>query len=61
MRAGRPAEAVRLVAVTKKSPPEWIRALVACGVRDLGENYPQELWRKVDELGDLASTRFAGT
>ena len=53
-RAGRSAESVRLIAVTKMSPPEWIKALVDCGVRDCGENYPQELWRKRDELGDLA-------
>jgi pyridoxal phosphate enzyme (YggS family) len=53
-RSGRPAEAVRLVAVTKRNPPEWIRPLVACGARDLGENYPQELWSKVDALADLA-------
>jgi PLP dependent protein len=52
-RAGRPPEAVRLVAVTKKSPPEWIRPLVDCGARDLGENYPQELWRKAEALPDL--------
>ena len=49
-RSGRPVEAVRLVAVTKRSPPEWIRPLVACGARDLGENYPQELWRKTEAL-----------
>jgi pyridoxal phosphate enzyme (YggS family) len=52
-RSGRPAESVRLVAVTKRSPPEWIRPLVACGARDLGENYPQELWRKVESLADV--------
>ena len=52
-RSGRPAKAVRLVAVTKRNPPEWIRPLVACGARDLGENYPQELWSKVEALADL--------
>ena len=52
-RSGRPAEAVRLVAVTKRNPPEWIRPLVACGACDLGENYPQELWSKVEALADL--------
>jgi pyridoxal phosphate enzyme (YggS family) len=58
-RSGRHADAVRLVAVTKKSPPEWIRSLVACGPSDLGENYPQELWSKVDTLTDLqASVRW---
>jgi pyridoxal phosphate enzyme (YggS family) len=52
-RSGRGAESVRLIAVTKRSPPEWIRPLVAYGARDLGENYPQELWRKVESLADL--------
>ena len=55
-RSGRPADAVRLVAVTKKSPLESIRAVVACGARDLGENYPQELWSKIDALADLDAT-----
>ena len=52
-RSGRPTEAIRLVAVTKKTPPPLIRALAGCGARDLGENYPQELWIKVDALADL--------
>jgi PLP dependent protein len=52
-RSGRPPEAIRLIAVTKKTPLEWIGPLVAGGVRDLGENYPQELWSKVDGLPDL--------
>jgi PLP dependent protein len=51
-RAGRPAGDVRLVAVTKKSSPEWIKALLDCGVFDLGENYPQELWKKSEALAD---------
>jgi PLP dependent protein len=51
-RAGRPAAEVRLVAVTKKSSPEWIRALLDCGVFDLGENYPQELWKKSEVLAN---------
>jgi len=55
-RSGRSAEAVRLIAVTKRSSPEWIRPLVACGARDLGENYPQELWKKADALADLGNT-----
>jgi PLP dependent protein len=52
-RVDRPANSVRLIPVTKKSPPEWIRSLINCGIREFGENYPQELWRKQDELGDL--------
>jgi pyridoxal phosphate enzyme (YggS family) len=52
-RSGRPPGSVRLVAVTKRNPPELIRPLVALGQRDLGENYPQELWRKAEELRGL--------
>ena len=55
-RSGRPAESVRLVAVTKRTPAEWVRPLVACGARDLGENYPQELWRKAESLADLGDS-----
>jgi pyridoxal phosphate enzyme (YggS family) len=54
-RAGRGAGDVRLVAVTKKSSPPWIEALVDCGVFDLGENYPQELWKKNEVLAGRAS------
>jgi pyridoxal phosphate enzyme (YggS family) len=51
-RASRVPGDVTLVAVTKRNPPEWIRPLVELGVTDLGENYPQELWRKVDAIPD---------
>jgi len=52
-RSGRPAEAVRLVAVTKLVGPGEARALWECGVRDLGENRVQEALRKMDALADL--------
>ena len=55
-RAGRLPQDVRLVAVTKKSSPEWIKCLIACGAHDLGENYPQELWRKHEVLVDFADS-----
>ncbi len=55
-RSGRAADAVRLIAVTKRSPLEWIRPLVVAGARDLGENYPQELWRKAEALADLGDS-----
>lgn len=45
-RAGRSPDTVTLVAVTKTVGPEVARALVGLGVGDLGENRPQELWRK---------------
>lgn len=52
-RSGRPAGAVRLVAVTKRNPVELIRPLVGLGIDTLGENYPQELWAKHEALADL--------
>jgi pyridoxal phosphate enzyme (YggS family) len=55
-KSGRNEDAVRLIAVTKKGPVEWVRPLVAQGASDLGENYPQELWRKCELLADLSSS-----
>src|SRR6202030_916601 len=51
--AGRDASSVTLVAVTKRNAPEPIRHLVDAGAADLGENYPQELWTKVEALAGL--------
>lgn len=51
-RAGRDPAAVTLVAVTKKNPIERIEPLIAAGQRDLGENFPQELWKKAEALAD---------
>jgi pyridoxal phosphate enzyme (YggS family) len=45
-RAGRPRADVTLVAVTKTVPAEVAALLAELGVLDLGENRPQELWRK---------------
>jgi pyridoxal phosphate enzyme (YggS family) len=49
-RSGRDPADITLVAVTKKSPPELIFPLVDCGATELGENYPQELWKKAEAL-----------
>jgi pyridoxal phosphate enzyme (YggS family) len=49
-RAGRGPDAVVLVGVTKQVAAEVVEPLVDCGVHDLGENYPQELWRKFEAL-----------
>jgi pyridoxal phosphate enzyme (YggS family) len=49
-RAGRDPGAVTLVAVTKRNPTELIAPLIACGATELGENYPQELWKKAEAL-----------
>lgn len=45
-RSGRRREDVTLVAVTKTVPAEVAALLPELGVLDLGENRPQELWRK---------------
>ena len=37
---------VRLVAVTKSGSDEELIELVKCGATDIGENRPQELWRR---------------
>ncbi len=52
-RSGRTPGDVTLVAVTKRRPGELVRALNALNEADFGENYPQELWEKVDTLADL--------
>jgi len=52
-RAGRQAGEVRLLAVSKRQPPERIRALNALGQRSFGENYVQEALAKQGQLGDL--------
>src|SRR5579862_8456255 len=49
-RAGRSPESVTVVAVTKTVPIEVAAVMSELGVRDLGENRPQELWRKAAAL-----------
>jgi pyridoxal phosphate enzyme (YggS family) len=52
-RAGRDPSGVALVAVTKTVDPQRVRAVLAAGVADLGENRAQELLAKVPPLADL--------
>jgi pyridoxal phosphate enzyme (YggS family) len=49
-RAGRDRRDVTLVAVTKTVSVEVARPLRELGVLDLGENRPQELWRKAEAI-----------
>jgi pyridoxal phosphate enzyme (YggS family) len=49
-RAGRQREEVTLVAVTKTVSVEVARTMASLGVRDLGENRPQELWKKAEAI-----------
>jgi pyridoxal phosphate enzyme (YggS family) len=60
-RAGRNAQSVTLLAVTKAQPPEVVRAAAACGLGHFGESYLQEALEKLDALQDLALTwHFVG-
>jgi pyridoxal phosphate enzyme (YggS family) len=52
--AGRPAGAVRLLAVAKTFPADAIRAVHALGQRAFGENYVQEAAAKRAALADLS-------
>jgi pyridoxal phosphate enzyme (YggS family) len=49
-RAGRPADAVTLIAVTKTHPVATLQALIDLGVRNLGENRVAEIVEKVPLL-----------
>ncbi|MFG6458776.1 YggS family pyridoxal phosphate-dependent enzyme [Roseateles sp. BYS96W] len=51
--AGRPADAVHLLVVSKTFPAAAVREAFAAGARAFGENYVQEGLAKIDELADL--------
>ena len=59
-KSGRRLDDVTLVAVTKTVATETIREALAAGVRVLGENRPQELVRKHDELATDAQWHLIG-
>jgi pyridoxal phosphate enzyme (YggS family) len=50
--AGGDPDATTLVAVTKGHGPDVVRAALAAGLQDIGENYAQELVGKADALDD---------
>ena len=52
-RAGREAETVQLLAVSKTHPSEALREMYATGQRAFGENYLQEALEKIEALSDL--------
>ncbi len=51
--AGRAADDIRLLAVSKTFPPERIREAAQAGQTAFGENYLQESLGKIDALADL--------
>lgn len=58
LRSKRDPAQVQLVAVSKHQPASAIREAHACGLRDFGENYVQELVSKAHELEDLPEIRW---
>lgn len=54
--AGRPPEAVALLAVSKSFPTEAVRSAAAAGQRAFGESYVQEALAKIAALADLSLT-----
>ncbi|BES69667.1 YggS family pyridoxal phosphate-dependent enzyme [Marinobacter nanhaiticus D15-8W] len=56
--ANRPPESVRLLAVSKRKPPEDIRAAAAAGQLSFGENYVQEALEKMAALADLRNLEW---
>lgn len=59
--AGRPADSVTLIGVTKAHGVDVIRAASELGLRDFGESYPQEALPKMTALESLAlSWHFIG-
>jgi pyridoxal phosphate enzyme (YggS family) len=53
-RAGRDPASIRLVAVSKTFPADYVRALADAGQVDFGENKVQEALQKMDQLSDCA-------
>ncbi len=49
-KCGRDPKEVTLIAVSKTKPLSDIEELAACGVLEFGENYPQELAQKYNEI-----------
>jgi pyridoxal phosphate enzyme (YggS family) len=56
--AGGDVDRVRIVAVAKTFPADAIRAALAAGIVDFGENYADELCEKAAELADEQAIRW---
>ncbi|APA85769.1 YggS family pyridoxal phosphate-dependent enzyme [Paraburkholderia sprentiae WSM5005] len=54
--AGRDAQSVKLLAVSKTFPADAVRAAHAAGQRAFGENYVQEALDKIQTLADLRAS-----
>lgn len=59
-RAGRDPAGVNILAVTKTKPVSTVLAAAEAGLGDVGENYPQELIGKYEQLGDAVRWHMIG-
>ncbi len=59
-RSGRPASAIRLMAVTKTVDDTRIAEAIRAGVEIIGENYVQEAKRKIEKLGKAGEWHLIG-
>jgi pyridoxal phosphate enzyme (YggS family) len=59
-RSGRPASAIRLMAVTKTVDDDRILVAMQAGVEIIGENYVQEAKRKIEKLGKANEWHLIG-
>lgn len=55
-RAGRESRDVRLVAVTKSAPVEWVKLLPELGLTVFGENRPQQLLTRAKQFAEACPT-----
>ena len=58
-RVGRDPDSVRLLPVSKTKPEVTLRLAYAAGCRMLGENKPQEAYRKWEAMAGLADLRWS--
>ncbi|MEN8257660.1 MAG: YggS family pyridoxal phosphate-dependent enzyme [Thermodesulfobacteriota bacterium] len=60
-KAGRQADEITLIAVSKRKSVEMIKEAIEAGQGDFGENYLQEAKEKITELGGQARFHFIGS
>jgi PLP dependent protein len=59
-RSGRPPEAITIVCAAKTKGPELVRAALAAGATDIGENYVQEAQEKIARVPEPARWHLIG-
>lgn len=59
-KVGRKADEIKLVAVSKTHPVEILKAAIAAGATDFGENRVQEAEAKIAEIGNRAKWHLIG-